>query len=135
MQSMATSPAPLLQLLAADSALSVLGTPVGDKPQNNPEGSVQWLYSLPKGQMIVTLWRQKLHEVIYQTPLEDDADRLARNETLFAHYGEGQAWNVVRDDLFGKIYRRADDARYAFWSLRMDYVTFGSMEYYSQRYP
>jgi hypothetical protein len=131
---MSTYPPPLLDLLAMESDLSVLGTSSGEKPQNNPEGAVQRLYSLPNGQIIVTLWQGRLHEVIYQTPCNEETDRVARNERLFAHYGEEQEWKLVRNDSFGKVYGRADDARYAFWSIRMDYLTFGSMAYHAQRY-
>jgi hypothetical protein len=75
-----------------------------------------------------------LHEVIYQTPAEDDAASADRNAALFAHYGDGHPFNEILDNGYGKTYRRADMERYALWSYAMDYTTVGTMAFHAVKW-
>ena len=71
-----------------------------------------------------------MHCVIYQAPLGDETAIESRNAGLFEHYGEGQEWDEILDNGFGKTYRREDMRRFALWSYAMDFVTFGTMEFH-----
>jgi hypothetical protein len=90
------------------------------------EGAYQRRYEIAEGHVILTAWHGKLHEIIYQTPADDDEDAAERNESLFAHYGDGYECNEILDNGFGKTYRRADLERNALWSYAMDYTTIGT---------
>ena len=68
--------------------------------------------------------------VIQSAPAGDEDASVERNETLFAHYGDGHAFNEILDNGFGKTYRRADMERYALWSYAMDYTTIGTMAFH-----
>jgi hypothetical protein len=98
------------------------------------QGAVVRRYSVPEGAVLVTMWRGVVHEVIYQTPCETDEESAIRNDRLFVHYGEGQQWNEILDNGFGKTYRRADLERFALWSYVMDIVTFGTMAFHEIRW-
>jgi hypothetical protein len=53
---------------------------------------------------------------------------------LFAHYGDGQPYDEILDNGFGKTYRRADMQRYALWSYAMDFTTIGTMEFHAVKW-
>ncbi|MFJ6928328.1 hypothetical protein ACIQUP_13625 [Streptomyces nigra] len=82
------------------------------------------------GRLLLTVWRGRLHEVIYQTPAESEQDAARRNDRLFAHYGQGDGWTEILDNDFGKTYRRTDQRRYALWSYATAITTFGTMEFH-----
>ncbi|MFI7006655.1 hypothetical protein [Streptomyces sp. NPDC050145] len=98
------------------------------------DDAVVYGYEVDGGRMLLTFWHDRLHEVIYQTPAEAEEGSASRNERLFAHYGQGDGWNEVVDNGFGKTYRRADQQRYALWSYAMDFTTFGTMEFHQVRW-
>lgn len=82
---------PLFRLLDPVDDLAPLGELVWEGPHEKAEGAYQRRYEIADGYIILTTWHSKLHEVIYQTPADDEAESASRNEELFAHYGEGHA--------------------------------------------
>ena len=122
---------PLFRLLDSADAMTPAGAIVWEGPHETVEGAYQRRYEIAEGDIILTVWHGKLHEIIYQTPAEDDDAAAERNAFLFAHYGDGHKFNEVLDNGFGKTYRRADMERYALWSYAMDYTTIGTMEFHA----
>ena len=108
--------------------------PPGELLESNPHehaaDAMVHRFRVDGGFWLVTVWRGRVHEVIHQTPCESELESDIRNRALFEHYGEGQEWNEVLDNGFGKTYRRADMERYALWSYAMDYNTFGTMAFH-----
>jgi hypothetical protein len=125
---------PLYSLGAAVDSIVAPGELVWEGPHEKAEGGYQRRYKIPEGHVILTTWKGKLHEVIYQTPADNEKASADRNVALFAHYGEGQAFNEVLDNGFGKTYRRADLLRYALWSYAMDYTTIGTMQFHAVKW-
>src|SRR5262245_21515796 len=121
---------PLFALTASKSQVASPGELVWEGPHDEVKGARDSRFRIPEGHVILTTWRRKLHCAIYQTPLEDDTAIERRNALLFDHYGDGQAWNEILDNGFGKSYRRADMRRFALWSYAMDFNTFGTMEFH-----
>lgn len=125
---------PLFELLEDADAVPVPGELVGEGPHEKAAGAYQRRYEIPEGYVILTTWQGKLHEVIYQTPLEDEVASADRNAALFDHYSDGHAFNEILDNGFGKTYRRSDMERYALWSYAMDYATVGTMEFHAVKW-
>ena len=100
----------------------------------NADDAVTHTYAVPEGAVFVTIWQGLVHEVLYQTPCETEAESAARNRKLFAHYGEGLEWTEILDNGFGKTYRRNDGERYALWSYAMDFTTFGTMAFHEVKW-
>jgi len=121
---------PLYTLLHAADTLAVPGELVWEGPHEKAKGAHNRRFQIPEGHVILTTWRGRLHCIIYQTPLKDDAAIESRNTLLFEHFGDGQRWNEILDNGFGKTYRRADMQRFALWSYAMDFSTFGTMEFH-----
>jgi hypothetical protein len=125
---------PLFRLLDAADTIARPGELVWERPHEKAAGAHQQRYAIPEGHLILTIWHGKLHEVIYQTPAEDDVATAERNRALFAHYGDGQRFNEILDNGFGKTYRRADTRLYALWSYAMDFTTVGTMEFHQVKW-
>jgi hypothetical protein len=125
---------PLFLLLDPVDGPVPLGELVWDGPHEKAEGAYQRRYEIADGHVILTTWHGKLHEIIYQTPADDEAGSASRNEELFAHYGDGHEFNEILDNGFGKTYRRADMERYAPWSYAMDYTIVGTMEFHAVKW-
>jgi len=121
---------PFFTLLAPAKSIALPGELVSEQPHEHAKRAIDRRYRITEGQVILTTWKGKLHCVIYQASLEDETDIQGRNERLFAHYGEGKAWNEILDNGFGKTYRREDMERFALWSYAMDYNTFGTMAFH-----
>jgi hypothetical protein len=121
-------------LLEPADAIAKPGELVWEGPHEKVAGAYQCRYEIPEGYVILTTWQSKLHEVIYQTPADDEAASADRNAALFAHYGDGHPFNEVLDNGFGKTYRRADMQRYALWSYAMDFTTVGTMEFHAVKW-
>ena len=122
---------PLFRLLDAAGDIPDPGDLVWEGVHDKAEGAYQQRFEIEEGFIILTVWQGRLHEVIYQTPADDDGASAKRNEALFAHYGDGHRFNEVPDNGFGKTYRRTDMQRYALWSYAMDYTTVGTMEFHA----
>jgi len=125
---------PLFRLLDPADNVAEPEVLVWEGPHEKAAGAHQRRYEIPEGHVILTMWQGKLHEVIYQTPMEDEEASSDRNAALFEHYGDGHAFNEILDNGFGKTYRRADLERYALWSYAMDYTTVGTMEFHSVKW-
>ncbi|MEV6662850.1 hypothetical protein [Streptomyces nigra] len=121
---------PLLELLCTADEVRVPGELESSSPHENTPDAVVDRYVVDGGRLLLTVWRGRLHEVIYQTPAESEQDAARRNDRLFAHYGQGDGWTEILDNGFGKTYRRTDQRRYALWSYTMDITTFGTMEFH-----
>ena len=113
-----------------DSEFAPPGELVDSSPHEHAAGAVVHRFTVPEGFVLVTIWRDVVHEVIYQTPCEFEEDSKARDRRLFAHHGEGHEWREILDNGFGKTYRRADLERFALWSYAMDFTTFGTMAFH-----
>ncbi|MER6327296.1 hypothetical protein [Streptomyces coelicoflavus] len=129
-----TDDLPLLELLGAADDVRVPGGLESSRPHENAPDAVVDTYAIDGGWLLITLWRGRLHEVIYQTPAESAEDASRRNDRLFAHYGQGDGWTEILDNGFGKTYRRADQQRYALWSYTMDVTTFGTMGFHQVKW-
>lgn len=125
---------PLLELLCTADEVRVPGDLELSNPHEKAPDAVVDRYVVDGGRMLLTFWHARLHEVIYQTPAESEEDASRRNARLFAHYGQGDGWNEVLDNGFGKTYRRTDQQRYALWSYTMDFTTFGTMEFHQVKW-
>lgn len=125
---------PYFRLLEPADGIAEPGELVWEGPHEKASGAYQRRYEIPEGHVILTTWRGELHEVIYQTPAEDDETSADRNAKLFMHYGDGQPFNEILDNGYGKTYRRADMERYALWSYAMDYTTVGTMEFHAVKW-
>jgi hypothetical protein len=117
---------PVFKLLAPIEDVRPPGELVETVPHDEVPSALTEVHATDNGHVLLTTWNGRLHEVVYQTPSDSEADSLRRNEALFAGYGEGQTWKEILDNGFGKIYRRADGQRYAMWSYAMDFITFGT---------
>ncbi|MGW6471111.1 hypothetical protein [Streptomyces nigra] len=117
----------LLELLCAADEVRVPGELESSGPHENAPDAVVDRYVVDGGRLLLTVWRGRLHKVIYQTPAESEQDAARRNDRQFAHYGQGDGWTEILDNGFGKTYRRTDQRRYALWSYTMDITTFGTM--------
>lgn len=122
---------PIFRLLDPADALAEPGELVWEGPHEKVAGAFERQYTIPGGHVVLTIWRDHLHEVIYQTPADDRAAAVKRNEDLFAHYSDGHAFIEILDNGFGKTYRRSDKQRYALWSYSMDFTTIGTMEFHA----
>ncbi|KAF2775964.1 MULTISPECIES: hypothetical protein [Streptomyces] len=129
-----TDDLPLLELLCAADEVRVPGELESSLPHENAPDAVVDAYTIDGGRLLLTLWRGRLHEVIYQTPAESAEDASRRNDRLFAHYGQGDGWTEILDNGFGKTYRRADQQQYALWSYTMDVATFGTMDFHQVKW-
>ncbi len=85
------------------------------------------------GFILATIWRDSVHEVIYQTPLRFFWSRLRRNRELLKYYGDGQSWSEDWPIGFGKSQKREDGEVRALYSKVMDYMTFVTTEFDSHR--
>ena len=120
---------PMYDLMTARSLLKPVGTHLGSEADDRIAVAVCDYYEIPEGRIVLTIWKDQLHSVIYQTPLDlADASKL-RNAALFRHFGEGHGWREILDNGFGKTFRRLDMTRFALWSYARDYTTFGTLEY------
>ncbi|MDI3405584.1 hypothetical protein [Streptomyces cavernicola] len=125
---------PLPELLRTPDEVRIPGDLEFSDHHEKAADAVMYGYAVAGGHMLLTFWHARLHEVIYQTPAESDEDASRRNDRLFAHYGQGDRWNEIVDNGFGKTYRRADEQRYALWSYAMDFTTFGTMEFHQVKW-
>src|SRR6185295_12032129 len=121
---------PMFALLAPASLIPECGTLLEEKEHDRVKAASVRRLAIPEGTLLLTIWRGRLHEVIYQTPVGDDEAIKNRNALLFDAYGDGQVWNEILDNGFGKTYRRADMKLYALWSYAKDFNTFGSMDFH-----
>lgn len=85
------------------------------------------------GFILATIWRDSVHEIVYQTPLRFFWSRLKRDRELFEFYGNGQSWAQDSYIDFGKAHRRADGEVRALYSKIMDFVTFTTTEFDDHR--
>jgi hypothetical protein len=125
---------PLFRLLDPADAVADPGELVWEGPHEKAAEAYQRRYEIAEGHVILTIWQGRLHEVIYQTPVEEEGAAADRNAALFAHYGEGHPFHEILDNGFGKTCRRADTQRYALWSYTMDYTTVGTMAFHALKW-
>ncbi len=85
------------------------------------------------GFVLATIWRDSVHEVIYQTPLRFFWFRRKRDRELFEYYGDGQSWSKDCQIDFGESRKRADGEVRALYSKIMDYMTFATTEFDTYR--
>lgn len=109
------------------------GDLVASAPHSTAEGGITHVYDVPEGRIVVTVWKGVVHEVIYQTPRRLAERPTAPDPALFERYGEGMEWIEIDDNGLGKIYRRADQTRYAWWAYVRDVTTFGTMDFHEVR--
>lgn len=121
---------PLFSLNSKLESFDDIGELVSEGPHDEAKGATDSQFQIPEGHVILTIWRGKLHCIIYQTPLDNKKAIKKRNAELFKHYGEGQPWNEILDNGFGKTYRGEDMKRFALWSYAMDFNTFGTMAFH-----
>ncbi len=90
---------PLFRLLDAFEDVSAPGPVVWEGPHKKAEGAHEYRYEIPLGHIHITVWHGVLHEVIYDTPADDDDQEVsyARDWFLFQHYGEGQLFREILD--------------------------------------
>ena len=96
----------------------------GESSHRTVEAAVDRAYLIPEGRIILTVWRGRLHGVVYQTPLETEEESQKRNDVLFHHYGGTHEWREVLDNGFGKSFWRSDQDVFATWSYAMDVTSF-----------
>ena len=125
---------PLFRLLDPVDSIVPPGELVAETPHESTMGAYQRTYEIAEGHVILTEWCGLLHEVIYQTPADDEAEAADRNHALFLHYGEGHGFREILDNGFGKTFRRDDMQRYALWSYAMDFTTIGTMEFHEVKW-
>jgi hypothetical protein len=124
---------PLFCLLSIADELTAPGDLVDESSHDRVDARLR-TFKIGGGNIIWTIWNGRLHEVISQTPFEHEEKAIARNQSLFEHYGEGHEFHEILDNGFGKTYRRADQQRYALWSYTMDFTTIGTMEFHQVKW-
>ncbi len=127
-------PFALIPLLVPHEACVIPGTLQQIEAHEKVAESTTSTYETESGNIIVSVWNNYIHEVIYQMPLHSKAAVGRRNAQLFHFYSDGKKWNKVLDNGFGITYRRADMARYALYSYAMDINTFGTMDVHEAQY-
>lgn len=115
---------PLLPLLVPWATIAPPGRLIWEGPHEYAKDARERHFEVSQGKIILAQWRGKVHEIIYQMPLDLGRASRRRNRILFDHYGQGHAWKEVLDNGFGKSYWRADRKRFALWSYAMDFNTF-----------
>lgn len=85
------------------------------------------------GFVLATIWRDSVHEVVYQTPLRFFWSRRSRDRRFFEFYGGGQSWSEDCQIDFGKSHRRADGEVRALYSKIMDFMSFVTTEFDAYR--
>lgn len=125
---------PLFQLLSVPNHIVPIGELIGEESHEKAIGAYVQRFEIPDGYYMLTFWQNKLHEVIYQTPLADKNEAANRNTQLFLYYGEGKTFYEILDNGFGKTYRRTDMERYALWSYVMDFTTIGTMQFHAVKW-
>jgi len=93
-----------------------------------PEAVVR-KYRTAGGFILVTIWNDAVHEVIYQTPLRFFWSRMKRKRELLRFYGDGQSWAEDWPIDFGTSQKRSDGEVRAIYSKIMDYMTFVTTEF------
>jgi hypothetical protein len=88
----------------------------------------------PNGRVLIVVWKNEIHELIYQMPCRTKWGSRKRNTKLFNHYGEGFQFVEVLDNGFGKSYWREDKNLFALWSYAMDFTTIGTAEFHKVRW-
>ena len=122
---------PLFQLQQPRNSFIESGTALWVRPHEKAAGADDVCYQTEQGQIILTFWQGALHAVIYQTPAKTASEALLRNVRIFNHYGDGQSFEEILDNGFGKTYRRSDMNRFALWSYAVDYTTVGTMAFHN----
>jgi hypothetical protein len=62
---------PLFSLNSKPEDFGAIGELVSEGPHDTAKGAHDSKFRITEGQVILTVWRGKVHCVIYQTPLED----------------------------------------------------------------
>ena len=84
------------------------------------------------GDIVLTEWNNKLHEVNYQIPLSDKNEQLEKLHYLLKMYGENSQWHEWLDNGFGKFYKISSSQFYAIWAYPNDTVSFFTEELYNE---
>jgi hypothetical protein len=79
---------------------------------------------LPDGRLVVVVWREAAHQVVFQTPQRTESSSRERLDVLMHLYGEGHAWNHVLDNGFGDRWHRADGQAVCLHGRIADFTTF-----------
>jgi hypothetical protein len=127
-------PFPLVPLLVPHETCVIPGTVQQIEAHEKVAEATTSSYETEYGTILVTVWNNCIHEVIYQMPLYSKAAVARRNAQLFCFYSDDKKWNKVLDNGFGITYRRADMERYALYSYAMDINTFGTMGFHEAEY-
>jgi hypothetical protein len=125
---------PRLQLETPTADLPSFGMLVWERLHETADGVVQRQYEIAEANIILADWAGTLHEITYQTPLEDDKLAAERNAMLFAQHADGRTWDEILDNGFGKTYRCSDMMLFALWSYAMGFNTFGTMAFHDVKW-
>lgn len=90
-------------------------------------------YRIDNGYILVTIWNDLVHEVIYQTPLPFFWSRWNRNRTLLNFYGDGRKWAEDWPVDFGKSRKTDDGTVRCLYGKMMDYISFMTVEFDAHR--
>ncbi|TQV63798.1 MAG: hypothetical protein FNT15_02660 [Sulfurovum sp.] len=84
------------------------------------------------GDVVLTEWNNKLHEVNYQTPLSDKKEQIDKLHYLLKMYEENSIWNEWLDNGFGKFYKTSSSKYHAIWAYPNDTVSFFTEEVHNE---
>lgn len=125
---------PVLRLLTDVTQLEPPGHLVAqDRHEHVGEAEVS-RYAIDAGTVLLTVWREVLHEVIYQLQPPTRQASESQRDWLLTAYGDGLLFNEILDNGWGKTYRREDMERFALWSYAADVTTVGTMSFHAVKW-
>lgn len=92
-------------------------------------GAIRHTFEIPEGKIVLTVWKDRIQEVIYQTPSRLPWRRRRRAKELLDYYAEGQAWQRGWPVDFGVSLDREDGQRRAIYAGLSDYMSFRTKRY------
>ena len=106
-----------------------LNRPISEEDHEHVDGAVVRRFTVREGDILITVWKDRVHEVIYQTPKKFFVSRIIRNRALYKFYGEGKSWEKDWPVDFGTSRRRSDGKYRALYARLCDYNTFRTTEF------
>ena len=91
------------------------------------QNATDFLYEVEKGRILLSVWNESVHRVIYQTPIRnDEAGRTEKNQGILAAYELGMTWDEGTETEAGTLYLRSDGRVFALWNPESDFMTVGT---------
>ncbi|MBY0418007.1 MAG: hypothetical protein K2W88_08115 [Pararheinheimera sp.] len=113
---------------------SLAGFTFKEAPHGKIAGATVYTVEVMAGDILLITFGEVLHEIVYQTPSWFPWTRKRKLRKLFKSYSNGHDWAELMDNGFGKVFRRSDKMVGALTSRLMDYTTFHTEFWRSQKW-